>query len=138
MEFIFDLNNIDDVAKKFVSLIGNHKIIAFRGELGVGKTTFIKAICKELGVGERVTSPTYAIIQEYHSHNDTIYHMDLYRIKSIEEAIDAGIEDCLMSNDMCLIEWPAKVSLLLRGEMVYATLQVVSTNTRKLIVQLPQ
>lgn len=138
MEFVFDSNNIQKIAKNFVSLIDKYKIIAFSGELGAGKTTFINAICKELGVKECVTSPTYSIIQEYHSDNNIIYHMDLYRIKSIEEAIDAGIEDCFQSKDLCLIEWPERARLLFPEETVYASLQTVSNNIRKLIVQLPQ
>jgi len=137
MEFIFDLNNIQAIAKNFISLIDKYKIIALSGELGAGKTTFINAICKELGVEESVTSPTYAIIQEYYSERIIIYHMDLYRIKSIEEAIDAGIEDCLESKNLCLVEWPEKAMLLFPEETVYASLQTVSVNVRKLIVQLP-
>lgn len=137
MEFIFDINNIQNVAKKIISLTDKYKIIAFSGELGAGKTTLIKAICKEIGVEESVTSPTYAIIQEYHANGNIIYHMDLYRIKNIEEAIDAGIEDCLHSKDICLIEWPEKAILLFPKETVYASLQTISGNNRKLVVQLP-
>jgi tRNA threonylcarbamoyladenosine biosynthesis protein TsaE len=106
--------------------------------LGAGKTTLINAICKELGVKERVTSPTYSIIQKYHFNNHVIYHMDFYRIKSIEEAIDAGIEECLLTEDLCLVEWPDKAILLFPVETVYASLQMVSNNIRKLVVQLPQ
>lgn len=138
MEYIFDRNNIQNIAKIFVSLIDKYKIIAFSGELGAGKTTFINAICKELGVEENVTSPTYSIIQEYQSDNIIIYHMDLYRIKSIEEAIDAGIEDCFQSKNLCLVEWPERARLLFPAETVYVSLQTVSKNSRKLIVQLPQ
>lgn len=138
MEFIFDLNNIQNVAKNFISFIGKYKILAFSGELGAGKTTLINAICKELGVEEGVTSPTYSIIQEYHSKNIIIYHMDLYRIKNIEEAIDAGIEDCFQSKDLCLVEWSEKAMLLFPAETVYVSLQTVSNNIRKLVVQLPQ
>jgi len=137
MEFVFDLDDIQNIAKKFIPLIDKCKIIAFSGELGAGKTTLINAICKQLGVEENVTSPTYTIIQEYHSNNIIIYHVDLYRIKSIEEAIDAGIEDCLQGEDLCLVEWPEKASLLFPENTVYASLQTVSNNIRKLIVQLP-
>ncbi|KAA9041580.1 tRNA (adenosine(37)-N6)-threonylcarbamoyltransferase complex ATPase subunit type 1 TsaE [Ginsengibacter hankyongi] len=138
MEFIFDLNNIQTIANNFISLFDKYKIIAFSGELGAGKTTLINAICKQLGVNESVTSPTYSIIQEYYSDSIIIYHMDLYRIKSIEEAIEAGIEDCLQSKNLCLVEWPEKAMSLFPGETVYASLKTVSNSVRKLIVQLPQ
>jgi tRNA threonylcarbamoyladenosine biosynthesis protein TsaE len=138
MEFIFELDNIQKIAKEFISLIDKYKIIAFSGELGAGKTTLINAICKELGVKEIVTSPTYAIIQEYHSGSDIVYHIDLYRIKSVEEAIDTGIEDCLQSKNLCFVEWPEKALLLFPEETVYASLQTLSNNIRKLIVELPQ
>ena len=132
MEFIFDFSSIQKIAKEFISLI------AFSGQLGAGKTTLINEICKQLGVEESVTSPTYAIIQEYHSNARIIYHMDLYRIKSVEEAVDAGIEDCLLSKNVCLVEWPEKALLLFPPETVYSSLETLSNNMRKLIVQLPQ
>ncbi|HEY5406704.1 MAG TPA: tRNA (adenosine(37)-N6)-threonylcarbamoyltransferase complex ATPase subunit type 1 TsaE [Ginsengibacter sp.] len=138
MEFDFNIDEIQNAAKKITVLIDKYRIIGFIGELGAGKTTLINAICLELGVKENVTSPTYSIIQEYHTDNIIIYHMDLYRIKSIEEAIDAGIEDCLNSNNLCLVEWPQKARLLFPKETVYISLQTISGNTRKLIVELPQ
>ncbi len=138
MEFIFDFSSIQKIAKEFISLIDKYKIIAFSGQLGAGKTTLINEICKQLGVEESVTSPTYAIIQEYHSNARIIYHMDLYRIKSVEEAVDAGIEDCLLSKNVCLVEWPEKAHLLFPPETVYTSLETLSNNMRKLIVQLPQ
>ena len=116
----------------------NYKIITFSGEMGAGKTTFINAICRELGVEESVTSPTYAIIQEYHFENNIIYHMDLYRIKSIEEAIDAGVEDCFKVVKYALVEWPERAVLLFPEETVHASLQTISDSMRKLIVQLPR
>ena len=102
--------------------------------MGAGKTTLVNAICKELGVEENVTSPTYALIQEYHFNSNIIYHIDLYRVKSIEEAIDAGIEDCLQVGYVWL---NGRSRLLFPGNTVYASLQTVSGNIRKLIVQLP-
>lgn len=138
MEFILNLNNIEEVAGKFIPLIDKYRIIAFSGELGAGKTTFIKEICKELGVEESVTSPTYAIIHEYHSNTGIIYHLDLYRIKTIEEAVDAGIEDCLQGKDLCLVEWPEKAHLLFPHETIYTTIETISPGARKLVVQLPQ
>jgi len=138
MEFDFNIDEIQNAAKKIILLIDKSKIIAFSGELGSGKTNLINAICQELGVKQHVTSPTYSIIQEYHIDNIVIYHIDMYRIKSIEEAIDAGIEDCLNSDNLCLVEWPQKASLLFPEETVYISLQTISENTRKLIVELPQ
>jgi tRNA threonylcarbamoyladenosine biosynthesis protein TsaE len=139
MEIIFNLDDIDNAAKEFVLIIRDYKVITFSGELGAGKTTFINAVCKDLGVAETVTSPTYAIIQEYHFGNESIiYHIDLYRIKSIEEAIEAGVEDCIQSGELCIVEWPEKAILLFPQETVHAFLKTLSINKRKLIVQLPQ
>ncbi len=138
MEIIFKLNDIYNVAKQFISYIGDHKIITFSGELGAGKTTFINAVCKVLGVKENVTSPTYALIQQYtKGNNEILYHMDLYRIKSYEEALDAGIEDCLLSGELCLVEWPEKAISLFSSNTVSVALQPVENNFRKLVVQLP-
>ncbi len=138
MEFVFNIDETQNIAKEIIQLIDTYKIIAFSGELGAGKTTMINAICQELGVKEHVTSPTYSIIQEYQIDNIVIYHMDLYRVKGVDEAIDAGIEDCLNSDSLCLVEWPQKASSLFPKETVYISLQTVSGNTRKLIVELPQ
>ena len=139
MEIIFTLDDIENAAKDFLQYVSAYKVFAFSGELGAGKTTFINALCQQLGVKETVTSPTYAIIQEYHSEEEsTIYHLDLYRIKNMEEAVEAGVEDCLLSDKLCLVEWPQKAILLFPPETVYASLQPISGNQRKLIVQLPQ
>ena len=138
MEFVFNIDEIQNTAKKIIQLIDKYKIIAFSGELGAGKTTMINAICQELGVKQHVTSPTYSIIQEYPIDNIVIYHMDLYRIKSIDEAIDAGIEDCLNSDNLSLVEWPEKASSLFPKHTVYISLQTLSGNSRKLNVELPQ
>ena len=137
MEFDYNIDEIQSTAKIIIRLIDKYKIIAFIGELGAGKTTLINAICHELGVKQHVTSPTYSIIREYQIDNIVIYHMDLYRIKSIDEAIDAGIEDCLKSDNLCLVEWPQKAGSLFPEETVYISLQTLSGNTRKLIVELP-
>lgn len=139
MEIIFNLNDIAIVAKKFVSLMRDYKIITFSGELGAGKTTFINAVCKEMGVEETVTSPTFAIIQEYRFGDENIiYHIDLYRIKNMDEAIEAGVEDCLESGQFCMVEWPEKARLLFAEKTIYASLLALPGNMRKLIVKLPQ
>ena len=90
---ISNLDNIKEAASAFIQQIGDHKVFAFYGSMGAGKTTFVKAICEELGVEDVITSPTFAIINEYHAHDDVIYHFDFYRIKKLEEVYDMGYED---------------------------------------------
>ncbi len=98
---------LDEVAKDIVASLGERKIILFYGEMGSGKTTLIKEICKQLGVTDSMSSPTYAIVNEYHaSDKKTIYHFDLYRVKNLEECLDIGMEEYLYSGNYCLIEWP--------------------------------
>ena len=139
MEFIFELVDIDLVAKEFVSLMARYRVFAFSGELGAGKTTFIKALCRQLDVKETITSPTYAIIHEYYgAQQSSIYHIDMYRLKNIEEAIEAGVEDCLLGDNLCMVEWPEKAMVLFPQSTVYSTLLALSADRRKLIVQLPQ
>ncbi|MEO6905773.1 MAG: tRNA (adenosine(37)-N6)-threonylcarbamoyltransferase complex ATPase subunit type 1 TsaE [Ginsengibacter sp.] len=138
MELIFELNKIENAAKEFLKLINDNKVFAFSGELGAGKTTFISALCKESGVVETVTSPTYSIIQEYKTiANRIIYHIDLYRIKSNEEAMDAGIEDCLNSGEICMVEWPEKAPKIFPDETIFSIFEIVSSTKRKLVIQLP-
>jgi len=138
MEINFTLDDIENAAKEFVQYTHVFKVFAFSGELGAGKTTFINAVCKQFGVKETVTSPTYAIIQEYYFEKKSIiYHIDMYRITNIDEAIDAGVEDCLLSGSVCMVEWPEKAILLFPPGTVFVSLQSLSTYMRKLIVQLP-
>lgn len=138
MEIFFDLNQIGICAKDFLKLATTYKVFAFSGELGTGKTTFISALCKELKVAETVTSPTYSIIQQYKTIADeTIYHIDLYRIKSKEEAMEAGIEDCLNSGEICMVEWPEKAPEIFPDKTIFSNFEIVSAIRRKLEIQLP-
>ena len=109
MEIRIDsLDNIREAARRFVNAIGDSTVIAFYGKMGAGKTTFIKAVCEELGVDDVITSPTFAIVNEYRSDatGELIYHFDFYRIKKLDEVYDMGYEDYFYSGALCLIEWP--------------------------------
>ncbi len=98
----------------------DYKIWIFDGEMGAGKTTLIKSICKNLGVFDEVSSPTFSIVNEYKTVDGiTVYHFDFYRIKSIEEAYDMGVEDYFSSGNICLIEWPEKIKEILENEIVF-------------------
>lgn len=111
---IKDLEHIDEAAREFMGLMGDDTVFAFYGKMGAGKTTFIKSLCKELGVEDEVNSPTFAIINEYRSNTaELIYHFDFYRIKKIDEVYDLGYEDYFYSGALCFIEWPELVEDLL-------------------------
>ena len=122
---IQDLEHINEAAKAFIEHIGDHRVFAFYGKMGAGKTTFIKAICEVLGVNDVITSPTFAIVNEYSltSHlspltSDSIYHFDFYRIKKLEEVYDMGFEDYFYSGALCLIEWPELIEEVLPEDAV--------------------
>lgn len=137
-EIHFNLKEIEKTAKRFLESTGSNKVFTFSGELGAGKTTFIATLCKVLGVAETVTSPTYSIIQEYKTNESAIiFHIDLYRLKSKEEAMDAGVEDCLLSNDICMVEWPERAPDLFPEKTVHSSLEILSETKRKLIIKLP-
>lgn len=139
MEFIFELDSISTVASRLVEMTKQYKIFAFSGEFGSGKTTFISSMCKSLGVNETVSSPTYSLIQEYKTGNaETIYHIDLYRIKSASEATEAGIEDCLYSGEICLAEWPERAPAIFPAETVFCTFHIQTATRRKLEIKLPE
>ena len=139
MEIIFDLEQIKDASEKFLKALNNFRIVAFSGELGAGKTTFIKQLCRNLGVADEVSSPTFSIIQEYFSlENGVVYHIDLYRIKDESEALNAGIEDCLDSGHWCFVEWPEKAPGIFVPDTVYVNLQIVRESRRKMIANLPK
>ena len=111
---INDLEHIREAARQFIDAMGDQQVYAFYGHMGAGKTTFIKAICEELGVDDVVTSPTFAIVNEYTTADGTpIYHFDFYRIKKLEEVYDMGYEDYFYGDGLCFIEWPEMMEELL-------------------------
>lgn len=111
---IKSLSEINNAARKFIEQIGGNTVFALYGAMGAGKTTFIKAVCEELGVEETITSPTFAIVNEYKDGDgDSIYHFDFYRINKLEEAFDFGYEDYFYSGSLCFIEWPELVESIL-------------------------
>lgn len=136
MKFLLNnLSDIDIVAQKFVENIGDRKVFAFYGEMGAGKTTFIKALCKFLGVTETITSPTFAIVNEYSTENDDpIFHFDFYRIKNIDEAYDFGYEDYFYSGHLCFIEWPELVEPLLPEGVVKVQIVVEDNEQRSILI----
>ncbi|MXV14896.1 tRNA (adenosine(37)-N6)-threonylcarbamoyltransferase complex ATPase subunit type 1 TsaE [Hufsiella ginkgonis] len=129
---ITTLHDLTSPAKALLRFAGDQKIFLFYGDMGAGKTTFIKTICSELAVTDRVSSPTFSIVNEYESPAGPVYHFDFYRLKRESEAMDLGFEDYLYSGNYCLIEWPEKVSGLLPQEYVEITLAHVSDQERKL------
>lgn len=112
MEYSFNLKDLPEIAKKVLTNVPN-KILLFYGEMGVGKTTLIKEISKQLGVKGIINSPTFSIVNEYEIKDDIIYHFDFYRIKNEEEAMDIGVEDYFFSSHWNLIEWPQNISNLI-------------------------
>ncbi len=138
MEIVFEEHEIEMAANHFLERTKGYKIFAFSGGLGAGKTTFIKALCRQLKAIEAATSPTYSIIQEYHTTDgQVIYHMDWYRLKDTEEALDAGVEDCLESGNICMIEWPEKALELLSEQTIFSTFSLINLHSRKLLVTVP-
>jgi tRNA threonylcarbamoyladenosine biosynthesis protein TsaE len=104
----YSLTTIDIAAAELISYIKQQQItcVTLQGQMGAGKTTLVKALCKVMGITQGVSSPTYAIINEYSGNNNTVLHMDLYRLQHISELIDAGVEDALFTNTLCFVEWP--------------------------------
>lgn len=103
------MNHLLEAARQFLAFSGNEKIFLFKGEMGAGKTTFIKAICQELGVRDTASSPTYSIVNEYDHPGGRVFHFDFFRIKNEAEAYDLGFEEYLYSDEYCFIEWPEKI-----------------------------
>ena len=113
MKKIYTLLEVDQIAREIIELISG-KVVLFYGQMGVGKTTLIKEICKSLHTEDIISSPTFSLVNEYRTQNDEpIYHFDFYRIESEEEALDIGVEDYFYSGDWCLIEWPNNIENLL-------------------------
>src|SRR5574344_2765261 len=126
------LDNIREAAKQFIANIGDSTVFAFYGNMGAGKTTFVKAVCEELGVDDVITSPTFSIVNEYRSEQtgELIYHFDFYRVKKIEEVYDMGFEDYFYSGALCFIEWPELVEELLPMDAVKVCIEVADDESR--------
>lgn len=128
---IKSLDTISEAATEFVKQMGDNTVFAFHGEMGAGKTTFIKAICEKLGVEDSINSPTFAIVNEYRSNSgELIYHFDFYRIKDESEAFDFGYEDYFYSGSLCFIEWPELIESLLPHDVVNVTIKEIEDNKR--------
>jgi tRNA threonylcarbamoyladenosine biosynthesis protein TsaE len=136
--YSFTLDTIRDAARWFLAQKGDHRVIALQGDMGAGKTTFVRACCDELGVADAVGSPTYSLVNEYWSPvAGTIYHIDLYRIAEEEEARLAGIEDILFSGALCFVEWPSVAPGIFPGSVLEARLSVTSPGGRRLEILSP-
>lgn len=136
MEWLFSLDNINMVAKEFWKATEGRLVFAFHGQMGAGKTTFIHALCEAKNVKDIVGSPTFSIINEYEydceGTKKVIFHIDLYRLKDEEEAIRAGVEDCLFSGYTCLVEWPEKAPGIFPQDTLHVHLELVDSGTRRL------
>lgn len=131
----YSLKEISKITNEFISSV-NHKTLLFYGEMGVGKTTLIKEICKELGVLDNISSPTFSLVNEYQtSQNETVFHFDFYRIEDEEEALDMGIEEYFYSNDWCLVEWPENIKNLLPLDAVEIRLTVLEDGKRNIQIK---
>lgn len=134
---ISSLDTIHDAAREFIQHIGEARVFAFYGKMGAGKTTFVKAICEELGSKDVITSPTFAIVNEYTASSvddkqqAPIYHFDFYRIKKLEEVYDMGYEEYFYSGALCLIEWPELIEEILPDDSVRVSITEQEDGTRK-------
>lgn len=125
------LEEINEAAKKFINTIGSNNVFAFYGRMGAGKTTFIKAVCEELGVKDVITSPTFAIVNEYTDGKGLpIYHFDFYRIKKLEEVYDMGYSDYFDSGNLCFLEWPELIEDLLPDNVIKVVIEEEDDGSR--------
>lgn len=138
---IADTAALPEAARQLIGLMGDRTVLTFEGEMGAGKTTFINALCRELGVESDLTgSPSFAIANEYRSDTtaELIYHFDLYRLESLEEALDLGFEDYLDCGALCLIEWPGIVDDLLPDDTIRCRITVADDGSRTLTADVPE
>ena len=134
MELTFSLDNLPSAAKTFIDAIGGHRVFAFVGDMGAGKTTFISEVCRLLGADDDSGSPTFSVVNEYlDKSGKPIYHFDFYRLEYPEEALDIGVEDYFYSGHLCLIEWPDRIGSLLPEEAVTVNISGNPDGTRSII-----
>ena len=136
MELLINtLDELDATAASILSFSPHNRVFLFYGDMGAGKTTLIKSLCRSLGVTDNISSPTFAIVNEYRAASNTIYHFDFYRLKTETEAMDMGFEEYLYSGNYCFIEWPEKVPELLPENYISINIQVVADGARYITVK---
>lgn len=144
MKHVIEIPTLDallEAAEQFVALMGDETVYAFKGEMGAGKTTFIRQLCRALGVEEDLAnSPSFSIINEYRSDTtaELMYHFDLYRLETVEEALEIGVEDYFDSGALCFLEWPERIEPLLPDDTVVVDLKVNDDESRTLTVDIPE
>jgi tRNA threonylcarbamoyladenosine biosynthesis protein TsaE len=136
---IQSLEELQQAAESFLQMTGHIPVIAFSGEMGAGKTTFIQALCRALGVNTEVNSPTFALINEYFTgEGDSIFHFDLYRIEDPGELFDIGYEEYFFSGNRCFIEWPDRAGHLIPGDALMVRIEVKNNGSREIVYELPE
>ncbi len=134
MEFVYALDEIDEAANRIWKSIGDGRVIAMEGEMGAGKTTLVHALCRLLGVKETMSSPSFAIINEYRAPQAAVFHIDLYRCRDEEEAIRAGVADCLDSGNICFVEWPARAPGIFPEHTVRLRISEAGAAQRRVVI----
>lgn len=130
----YSISEIHKAIEFITPYLQSHKVVLFDGPMGAGKTTLISALCKSLGSNDELSSPTFSIVNEYQSNVGVIYHFDFYRIKSIDEAFDFGLEEYLYSGNYCFLEWSEKVEALLPDSPLKISIEIIDEETRQLII----
>ena len=134
MTVSYSLKDIDKVAEQCIEELLDRKVLAIHGPMGSGKTTLVHSICEKKRIKGQVTSPTFAIINEYSSDEGSIFHIDLYRLKDEEEAIRSGVEDCLYSGNLCLVEWPEKAPGIFPPETLHIHIDPIDEIHRRITI----
>lgn len=139
-ELTFSITDINDTATRFVAAAGKYRMVTLQGPMGAGKTTFVSAVCKQMGVQDAVSSPTFALVNEYrceiNGNAEKIFHIDLYRVKDEEEAVHAGMEDCFLQakrgEAYCFVEWPERAPNLLKMPRLEVSIEITGESERKI------
>jgi tRNA threonylcarbamoyladenosine biosynthesis protein TsaE len=134
MDMIYTLAQIDDLAQSLMKKFGTQSVWAFHAPMGAGKTTLITALCKILGVQDRVNSPTFAIMNEYQGLGKVIYHMDWYRLENDGDARRAGVEMAMADSDYCFIEWPEKAINLIPSDALHIEIEILGPEHRRIFI----